>query len=660
MTLGIAGVWAPIGASAAGPYGGSASSDIVHAKALNLPGAVQLADVSVAPSVAEMNSAGVKGGGNAHSRATNLDVDVLSGTIPLTGLLVEADHRAPGKPGPVVSELLTVPADPLLNATVARATAHSRWNTAGCVAPGTPISMAKSELADANIITGTPAGNALVALDNAQGDTVYSNSTTELVNVPGQAGKGVKSETLTQVTAVTLFKGTPNQLTINVVAPPVVTATATGQPGGAKVTYSEPILQVVDATGNILGELNAADANQQLDLSPLAILDIGHLTATTKGDGTEASGFADLLQITILNVPGSIEPLAQLTIAGGTVSAKVPSGGVDCSGGTSTGGGGDDGGGNAACGTGNPLRELQIGSSTLKIAAGKTFTYTIAVSNRGKCTLTNVHVEDTINGPPGSKVIKTDPKADSVDGLKVTWDDIGPLKPNQMKVLTVVVQVPTDAQNGKKYSSEAKVTATGGGQNFSKGVKVNLPEVAAAGTGACNLVQSRVGPSHKEVQPGETFNIYITLLNSGGAPCPGVTVKYPIADSLIFVDCTDDCTNSDRTVTWVVGEIGPGDGQTLVATLRVPDNATNGTVYHHTVTITSGSMSLDRSADGPRVTGVSVLAAFPSAGGETSVGGASLPRTGAYIGTLVLIGLALMAGGEVLRRRSRRWMPDLT
>ena len=292
FVLAIAGLWAPQGVEAeTGTYGGAANTDLVHVQALNIPDTIQLAEAAVAPTSAEMASKGVAGGGNAHSRATNLDVDLLSGTIA-AALLLEADHRAPsGTPGPVTENLLEVPADPLLNAMVSRVTAHSRWTPGGCVPVGTPISYAKSELADANVLTDTPLGQALVGLNNAQGDTVFSESTSELIDVDGQAGKGVKSTALTQLTGITLFKGTANQLTINVLAPPVVQATATGKPGGAKVTYSEPILQVVDADGNIVGELNAAEADFELDLSPLVILRLGRLDVDgeeqrNRGDGT--------------------------------------------------------------------------------------------------------------------------------------------------------------------------------------------------------------------------------------------------------------------------------------------------------------------------------------------------------------------------------------
>jgi uncharacterized repeat protein (TIGR01451 family) len=647
LALGLAGLWIPQqSASAAyGPFSGSAYSDIVHVQALNLPDALELAEVAVAPSTAEMNSAGVAGGGNSHARALNVDADLLSApdpAIPLD-LIVDAEDRAPNPPpGPVVETLLEVPADPLLNATLARATADAKWNTGGCVPVGTPISHARSELADAEVLTGA-IGDALVALDNDQGDTVYSDSTTEFINVAGQTNKGVKSETLTQVTAIRLFKGDANELTINVLAPPVVTATATGKPGGAKVEYSEPVLQVVDAGGNILGELNAADANFELDASPLVTLRLGRLTSTVKSDGTAASGRAVLLEVILLNPVPTLDPLARLTIAGGDVSVKVPSGGVDCSGGGGGGGGGDD------CAIDNPLKELQLGSSTLVAAKGSTFTYTISVSNRGKCTLTNVKVVDTIDGPDGSKVVDTSPDADSVDGLTVTWNDIGPLAPNQVKVLVVKVEVPSGAETGDKYTSEAKVTATGGGKNYAKGVKVELPTVGGAGTGGCNLTQSKVGPSHEEVKPGQTFNVYISLLNSGGEPC-NVTVTLPIDDGLDFVACTHDCDHTDTVVTWTL-TIPPGDGQTLTATLRVPNDAAVGTVYEHVVTIRNGG-TITRTGIGPRVSGNSILAPFPSAGGA-DVGGEQLPRTGFELLRWVAAALALIALGGVMREHAK-------
>ena len=654
LALGLGALMVPANvANAAGTsYKGSANSDIVHVKALNIPNTIQLAELGVAPSSAEMNSAGVPGGGKAHAHATNIDADVLSGTLAAQ-LIVSSDHRAPSTvKGPDVHELLNVPLDPILNADVARTTALSRWNSSGCITPGVPISESKSELADANVLTNTPLGMALAAVDNKNGDTVYSDSSVGLVNVPGQDGKGVLSQTTTQVTGVTLFKGTANQLTINVLAPPHIEAVATGKPGGASVTYSEPILQVVDANGDSLGELNAADAHLDLDASPLVHLKLGTLEKKVAQDGTSAEGSAVLLEVTVLDAPGAIEPLLRLTIAGGSAAATAPTGGVDCSGGTNNGdNGGNNGGNGGDCGADNPLKELQVGPSTLRASAGSTFTYTISVSNRGNCVLNHVKVDDTINGPPDSSVTGTSPKADTVDGLHVIWNDIGPLNPGQVKVLVITVKVPDGITSGH-YKDDVDATATGGGKNFEQTVTVEGPDVGN-NAGACNLEESKAGASHKEVKPGETFNVYVSLLNSGSAPCPGVTVTLPIDDDLTFVSCTFDCSNTDKTIKWTIDTLAPGESKTLTATLKVPDNAPNGEEFHHVVTIIDGG-TITRTADGPKVTGNSVLAPFPAAGGDVEVGGVSeLPTTGMYIGSLVLLALALIGAGEFLRRRGR-------
>lgn len=474
-------LWAPRDSVAqATAYGGSAAGDLVHVHALNVPDTFELAEAAVAPSLAEMSSTGIEGGGNSYARATNLDVELLSGNIPLTGLLVEAEHRSPGDdPGGVEETLIDVPADPLLNATVARASADSNWNTGGCVPVGTPIATSQSHLANANVLTGTPAGDALVALNNAQGETVFTHTTTELVDVTGQVTKGVRSTALTQLTAITLFKGTDNQLTVNVLAPPQVQAVATGQPGGAEVTYTEPVLQVVDSTGNILGELNAASANFELDLSPLAILRLGHLTSDVADDGTSAEGRAVLLEVIVLDQPGSIEPLARLTVAGGEVSASVPAGGVDC---TAANGGipGDtDNGDNGECVTANPLSDLNIESSQPVVTADSRFTYTITVSNNGECVLTDVEVSVTIDGPDGSEVVATEPEADEVEGLVVTWNDVGPLDPGASRDLLVTIAVPADASDGDSFGATVDANAVGGGEEFSQSARVDGPSVSS-------------------------------------------------------------------------------------------------------------------------------------------------------------------------------------
>ena len=60
--------------AASGPYGGSAFVDRVHLEAVEIPGTLEVADLSVAPAHAQVSSTGLAAPlapANAHARATN-------------------------------------------------------------------------------------------------------------------------------------------------------------------------------------------------------------------------------------------------------------------------------------------------------------------------------------------------------------------------------------------------------------------------------------------------------------------------------------------------------------------------------------------------------------------------------------------------------------
>ncbi|HUQ40268.1 MAG TPA: hypothetical protein VM030_08945 [Acidimicrobiales bacterium] len=630
----IAGTAAPA-AAATGPYGGNAFVDLVHLTAVEgAPGI--LADVSVAPAKADVLSTGLPaptGPARSYARSTNLDADLAAGNIPATGLLVLAEQKAPpNNAAPTVDEIGSLPANPLLAASLAKATAHARWlGDATCVAPGTPISLAQSEVADAAVAPGA-GGTSVVALDNQQGSTVYTKSTVGLVNVAGSPNKGVKAEALTQLTALTLFKNSPNETTINVLAPPVVTAVATGQPGGAKVTYSEPILQIVRA-GTVVGELNAVDINQTIAIpSGILKIDIGTLTKTEKADGTEAKGSATLLTVSLVDgSPIPVNLITPFSIAAGTVSAKVPAGGVEC--------GVAD----------NPLRDAHKDLSAADVSPGQTFTYDVVVPNRGACTLTNVKVVDTVTGPEGSTIVSTVPPASTTDGLKLTWNDIGPLAPNETKTLVITVKVPDNAPQGAVYKNNMTVTGKCDGADHEKSDEVVGPTVGPNGTGGCNLGDSNKAASHKEVFPGETFNYYIHVFNSGGAPCTGVTVSDNLIADVDFVSCTDDCKNAGKAVTWAIGDLAPGQSRTLTVTVKASTTVAEGKRLPDTAILkASNGSAVTVKAEGPLVTKRSVLAGPNPA----RRGSGQLPATG---GGAAAAGFgALLLGAAVMGLRLRR------
>jgi hypothetical protein len=322
--------WSVPAGAAGASYGGSASGSLVALGAVNLPGTLNLVNAKVAPADAEVASdASLPGGVDAHARATNLDANLINNSIPINNLLVAATQTAPPDNATALTkQFLAVPVQPVLAATVGDGLAHARWLGNSCVPPGTPISQGTSMLATADVLTGTPLGSAAVSVNNNVGGPVTSDTRVGLVNVPGQPNKGVQSQAIDQLTTVILFKGTPNEVAVDVVAPPVITATATGVPGGATVTYDEPILRVSQG-GKVLATLDAATVNQSFTIPGLATLSLGTLTKSVAADGTSASGTASLLSVQIGIAPLPLT-VATLTVAGASAAAHVPAGGVAC------------------------------------------------------------------------------------------------------------------------------------------------------------------------------------------------------------------------------------------------------------------------------------------------------------------------------------------
>ncbi|HVL99705.1 MAG TPA: hypothetical protein VM324_10485 [Egibacteraceae bacterium] len=129
-------------------------------------------------------------------------------------------------------------------------------------------------------------------------------------------------------------------------------------------------------------------------------------------------------------------------------------------------------------GPGGPLDGITKTASSDVVFPGDTFTYTIDVPNQSPtCTLTNVRVVDTITGPPGSTITSTTPQADNVDGLTVTYNDVGPIGPGQSVRLTIGVRVPDNAPAGSTYAEQLRVTADCDGQPVQGGLDFTGPRV---------------------------------------------------------------------------------------------------------------------------------------------------------------------------------------
>jgi uncharacterized repeat protein (TIGR01451 family) len=615
-TCGAFVVTAPVAQAATGAYSGTAAADLVHVDAVNIPGTVDVANLKVAPVTSAVSTATTP---RVTSHATNANLNLFSGQVD-QNLLVDALQTAlPDHPTGVHAELLSVPAAPVLTATVASADAHSRWNADGSCVTNGPISNSISKVADAVVLPGTPA---VAELTNSADPTgaVVSQTTLGLAKQPASAANyAVRSTSSTQVTSVSLFGGA---LVVEVVTAPKVVATATGVPGTSTVVLTQPVLKVngqLLVSGETIHPLN-------IPAAPLIDLTAGNLSQTISADGTTATGTGNLLTLKVLDVTGALT-LLNLTIGDVTATAHAPAGGVNCQ--TLT----DD-----------PLRDARKDASATTVNPGQSFDYTITVPNRGNADLTDVTVKDTVSGSPALELVKAVPAPTSSSGS--TYDfSLGTIAPNQVKTIVMTFRVPTGTASGTDYANKAVITALYGGKPVTKTVTTPYPSVDSPGAGPCDLSQSTKFASHLKVVTGEKFTYYVNVFNQGGQACTDIVVKDVLVSGTAFVSCTYSCTHSGQLVTWKIASLAPGASRMLAVTVKT--TATSGTLPNTAdITPSQGSGGTPHTP-GPTVTNVSVLSpSYPAIRG-----GLALPATGGSP-LAALAGIALLGTALVLRRRA--------
>lgn len=665
-------------------YSAFSSGDILYANAANLPptdvakastgqsaasvgehgGALTLADQLKQPLLAA-STAGKTAYG--HGSALNVGlVGSLSSQPQIASTLVEATSPAPSsKTGGN-----TIPAAPLLTAHVLPGSAVANTTADGGCVLGKDLSNGAAHVVDATVLDAGAA--ATVGVVDGTSDTL---SRTALFKAT--TNYGVLGQTTLNLAPITLLKGTPLEVKIEVLRPIQLTAQAGGTPGTAKVTYGAPgasgTLPVVKVTiAGQSGTLNSADVFGGNGYKiALGVIDVtiggkAHSLTGLEGTspalaagGTSASAAVDFVRVTVpgkLTPPGkdpldgplaplnaALNPIfAGLSAVTGPIGAALASAGLDvadvrqghleASAAVPAGG--------VVCDSG-PLDESMKDVSALHVSAGDTFTYDVRVPNRGSSDVTNTKVVDTYDSR--LEFVSSVPAPASQSGNTLTYQ-LGTLRPNDFKVITMTFRVPADAVAGTKYRNDAVITGDYNGQPITKTVGVDGPIVGGPRTGDCNLSGSTKYASNTRVMTGEDFGYFVNVLNSGSKPCLDTTVTDTLIDGVTFVSCSDGCTHSGQDVTWNLGTVAPGQSRVLYVLVKV--TATSGRLPN-TATVASPSGTGGKpSTPGPLVTGDTV----PSPGLPADGPGA-LPRTGLPTGIAVL-GLLLLGGVAVLRRRT--------
>lgn len=309
-----------------------------------------IAEAGMGRAIAQVNSTAYFAHERSVAEASPFGAALFGKTPQLPVGLVQA--ALPDRAEPISSSMQppSSPTDQLVELSGLDGSVHARWDKqAGpCVSP---IADARYSMGSASAVNALPEelslGGLLGGGKPAEGgtgsllhvpDSAQAHSGVELVDVPGQVGKAVQSTSDLQLASVRLFAGTPQEVRVDVVGTPRLTATATGDPTTSTVDYEAPVLRV-SRGGEVLGVLDAANPGLDVPLPGLdqRVLDAGVLRLSVgelKQDvvGTEVRAATRLFDLQLLrgHAVGLPTSLVQVSFGEQIVRAGAPDGGVNC------------------------------------------------------------------------------------------------------------------------------------------------------------------------------------------------------------------------------------------------------------------------------------------------------------------------------------------
>ncbi|BCJ45663.1 hypothetical protein GCM10010168_59160 [Actinoplanes ianthinogenes] len=314
--------WAGGSACDLGRFTATSQADLAKITVLDpgplAPELPALADVRLAPARSDVDSG--RRLGRARSTAGYGDAKLLGMNLPGLPLRdAEATHLAPGqRPGPVTVALAALNAGGLATAQAGKATAAASWDDRyGCGKTG-PLTRGAAMIEGLSLLgggrAGGPAIQAVSELTRAAsptsllkvGPTGSTQSATDLVKLGG--GRiGVRAGAGLALSDLTLFAGTPQEITAKVLTQPTLEVVAGGDEKHSRVTYQPAVLSVRSG-GKLVESLDAKHADVSLSLlgrltadRPASLLSVRLSlgTPTQKVDGASVSATAASLRVEV-------------------------------------------------------------------------------------------------------------------------------------------------------------------------------------------------------------------------------------------------------------------------------------------------------------------------------------------------------------------------
>ena len=317
----------------------------------------------------------------------------------------------------------------------------------------------------------------------------------------------------------------------------------------------------------------------------------------------------------------------------------------------------------------NDLTIDKRNTSASVVTPGQPFSYDLVVANHGpSATASDTRVVDIL--PAGTALVSAsgtgwDCTASVVGAVDCTSGDQVALD-GDFPTITVVVATETDLTGD--------VTNTAAVSNPDDPAGPDDDELVTPSQPLADLDLTKALTGSSSVSLGDEVEYLLTLTNDGPSHAQDIEVSEELPDGLAFVDAQPTIgsfAESGNGGVWTVEDLAVGETAELVLHATVQ----RGTSYRNVAFVSSagqpdpdstvaGQYEEDGEDDEAAAEELSVAddpppddpadPADPAAPGPSTDGGDLLPRTGAEMLRLLVIGLVLVLGGVALRRRGLR------
>ncbi len=211
-----------------------------------------------------------------------------------------------------------------------------------------------------------------------------------------------------------------------------------------------------------------------------------------------------------------------------------------------------------------------------RVSAGLRMTWTLAITNTGLLTATNVAISDTL---PVSVTYVTDSAGCDTSGLPLLACDLGDLGGGASTALTVVVDVDADAPAGSQLVNRADVAADQAEVDVANNTSTHVTDVDAP----ADLALTKDG-APPYATTGDAVTFALEVVNDGPALARDVRVTDTLPAGLSYLSDTDSCVQGPvGTLACDLGNILPG-ASAAFDIVAVVDGGFFGSVLTNTAT----------------------------------------------------------------------------